>query len=134
MGKIVEEYIDQNISNSILNPSEVECYYYDDSVIMESNTIKDIILDEGKIKDPYLVYTRSNKGELIVFYIFGEVKFNILENEYCNYLCLKVPTISGSSFINTSLYGFLDLENFRANLQTCDTYIVSQNRVMENHL
>ena len=38
---------------------------------MESNTIKDIILDEGKIKDSYLVYTRSNKGELIVFYILG---------------------------------------------------------------
>ena len=82
-----------------------------------------------------LVFTRANNGELLVFYVFGEVECKIGDEVFSNYLCLNVPVISGSSCVNTSLYGFLDIDTFKQRLaEQPEIFVISRNRVIINHL
>ena len=104
----------------------------DQSVNIESDSIKDAVYENGRLKDSNVVFTRLKNGDLAVFYVFGQANFKINGVNYWK----NVPVISGSSFVNTSLYGFfLDLERFKHNLtQQQKIFILSENRVIDNNL
>ena len=130
--EIVDNYItDKKIQ---IDVSVNDCHVFDNTVRIECNSIKDVVYKNKRLKDSNLVFTRLKNGDLAVFYVFGQANFKINDVNYCNYLCLNVPVFSGSSFVSTSLYGFLDLKEFKHNLEQPKIFILSENRIIENKL
>lgn len=132
--RIVDKYIREN-SIVCHRLEEKECFIFENSVVVEDDTIKNVVFKDGELNNSNLVFTRANNGELLVFYVFGEVECKIGDEVFTNYLCFNVPVISGSSCVNTSLYGFLDLDAFKQRLaEQQEIFVVSRNRVIINHL
>lgn len=118
---IVDDYIQNNQIDRLFRCSR--------SVSIHSSSFRDVIDEDEFLND--LFFTRLKNGSLLVFYVIGEVKYMIEGEEYVNYLCWDVPVISGCSCVNTSLYGFLDLDKFS---DEQNVFVLSQKRIIENHV
>ena len=126
---IVDNYINDNKINFQLKQMKYQYYEKMDNINLDLFQIK---LKNRRLDDSNLAFTRINNGNLLVFYIFGEVEFEIDNEVYDNYLCLNVPVTSGSSCIITSLYSFLDLENFENRKH--DIFLISKKRLVTDHI
>lgn len=84
----------------------------------EKVTVSTRLLDRNGLLDSRrIAITRSFKGELVLLWVIGFVTHVINNVKYGSALCIKIPTISGSSFVRTSLYGFINQQEFLESLK-----------------
>ena len=82
----------------------------------------------GELIEDRLALTRLKNGKIRLFYVVGFISFKINNINYSNVLCIDVPASSGASYVDTTTYGFIELQEF--SIHNSKLYLISPHRLL----
>ena len=72
-----------------------------------------------------IALTRSKNGNPILLWVHGFIKNCVDHKDYYSCLVSVIPTLSGSSFLSTSLYGYISINDLHNSYLQPKYYIIS---------